>query len=102
MKVVDHTYGTSREMHRQYIGNFTKKLPLYMTTRALNQNWKMTGITLTQEVSSYLEILKVSRLQLKTLAKYTPALVKSKTHLPMNIETRYLTMSCAHRQKNTV
>lgn len=48
-----------------------KKLPPYITTKVLNQSWKkMTGLTLTQEVPSYLEILKVSCLQLKTLEKY--------------------------------
>jgi hypothetical protein len=34
-------------------------------------------------------------------AKYTPASGKSKTYLPINTETRNLTMSCAKSQNNS-
>jgi len=74
-------YNTFRDIHRQHrFENFTKvefiahKAPtLYNSdTRFLNQTWKMPGITLTQEVTSYLEILDVSHLQLKARQNIHP------------------------------
>jgi hypothetical protein len=55
----------------------------------LNQSWKTTGITLTQEVSSDLAIVKVSCFQLKTLENIhqdTPTFGKFTTYLTMNNE----------------